>query len=254
MKTKAHNAYRKIIIIACLVAGVNASAASTYDCLRELMPLTERGNYQPKRKSVEAPFVVDGNYLVFPDISGGQLSGFYFYKGSQAWHFDAVVVNGKKKQISELQYKNEIGMIKLVAQPEGLETVALYYMPGYDPYSGNKEGPVMLGASVLPVVGALVSRPNKAKLHYVDPKQATDDRLKAWIFNQSTGRKPASADDIKLNQTLMHMASQEKMDESALWKPIKEELYLRRNWLKISNLDDATFRKFTHAMQTTCKE
>lgn len=258
MKTSRPKPKYQCLIILVASMSVFASPAwafNTLDCLRDLMPLTERGNFQPKRSNVEPPFFVDGGFLVFPEVVNKKLVGFFFYKGSKAWHFDAVKsAKGKTVAISNLKFSPATGMLQLVAQPEGLETVSLPYLPGYNPTEDNRDGAVVLGTSVLPVVGALVSRPDRAQLVYQDPRADADSRLKAWIHANSTGRRPAAVEDVKINKTIFHMLSLQSVNDERLWQPLKEELRLRQSWIKTSNLDEATFRKFNGVLQTSCKE
>ena len=84
------NRLNPIFLFLIVLVSAEASAFSSYDCLRELMPITDRATLQNKRQEVEAPFVVQDKYLVFPEVSNGTVSGFYFYGPKGAAYYDAV--------------------------------------------------------------------------------------------------------------------------------------------------------------------
>jgi hypothetical protein len=223
-------------------------------CLRDLIPITERGAFQRSRKSVERPFYVNDKYLVFPEVESGRLQGFFVYANDRAWYFDAIKIGSKTTKISDLTFKSEYGILELVAQPEGLETISIFYMPGYDPYESNSKNSVVIGSAVLPVVGSLVMPKPKVQTVYYNPKQAAKSDLQAWVAKHSGGRRPADVHSISVNQKLVKLVSTEKLGDHQLWAPLKQEFQLRKAWVKNNNLDEETFRRFGHVMETTCKQ
>jgi hypothetical protein len=140
----------------------------------------------------------------------------------------------------------------MVAQPKGLETVTIFFMPGFDAKLTNQDGPVMLGASVLPVVGAFVSRPEKTDWVYQNPKQIGEDELKNWVHRNMGGRKPASPEEVVLSKRIVKLRTKTEKAQDALYAPLKNELSLREKWVESRNLDDQTFRNFNRVLQTTC--
>lgn len=230
-----------------------AGALNRFDCLRDLMPITEHGIFLHKRKGVEDPFAVsNGKYIVFPEISGYRVSGFYIYNNKGGWFYDAVEVSGKRRPLKELEFDSNHGIYELTAQPDGLETVSVQYLPGFDPKESDKEGPVMLGSSVLPVVGAMISRPAQRKVAYHNPAGAYEADLKKWMAHHHTGRSPASAKTIEITRSIFKMhPSEQKRD---IWAPLDTELKLRKEWIKTRNLDEQTFRDFNRLLQTSCAE
>lgn len=234
-----------------------AQGFNSFECLRDIMQATDRGNFQKRRKGVERPFMLNDRYMVFPEIAGRSVTGFYLYDRSRAWYYDAVqtTLNGRPQTLAiaalaELK-KNEL--YQMVAQPSGLETVAIHYMPGFDSKESNTSGPIMLGTSVLPVVGAFVSRPDKYDEVYQNPQAVAESRLTEWVGKKSSGRKPATS-ATKLERRIVHLVTRQEKAEAALWQPLKDELRLRRDWIKNNNLDDLTFKEISKPMDTSCKD
>lgn len=249
LKTSLH---KSLLVLA--LTSTPAFAFSTMNCLKDMIPLTDHGVFQRERKRVENPFFVNDKYLVFPEVEGGRLHGFYVYADDHAWYFDAVKDDAKTLKISDLTFKPEEGILELVGQPEGLETISLSYVPGYNPYESDSKGPVILGAAVLPVVGGLVTPKQPVQTVYYDPKRATEDELKAWVAKHTSGRKPAKVNSTVVNEKIVKLVSIEKPSQEQLWAPLKQELKLRKAWVKNNNLDEETFRRFGHVMETTCKQ
>lgn len=240
-------------LIFLIVNAPQAFAFSEFDCLRDMLPVTSHGSFQAKRKGVEQPFMVDDNHMVFPEVANKVVTGFYIYTREGGWYYDSVQAPDKPGEpISALNQRGKV-LYQMVAQPGGLETVTLYYMPGYDARETNQEGPVMLGSSILPVVGAFVSRPEKTEFVYQNPKEVSEDELKAWVYRNMSSRKPASASKIALTKMIVKLSVQNSKDGDAVLEPMKHELTLRRQWSENRNLDDQTFRSLTRVMQTTCK-
>ncbi|NJL24396.1 MAG: hypothetical protein HC902_03980 [Calothrix sp. SM1_5_4] len=244
------------LALACSPCARAWAVPNTFDCLRDLIPLTERALIRSQRKSVEEPFIIGGKYIVFPEVAGGKIAGFFVYDRAGAWHYDAVEEkpDGERKAIADLAPDAALGVLELVAQPRGLETLTIRYLPGFNPNESVKSGPVALGVSVLPVVGAFVSRPEQKKIAYYDPGQASDADLKRWLAERSSGRRPAENQEAPLNRTIQRLVSRKGREGNALWAPLKQELELRKNWIKTHNLDEATFKSLTRIMDTTCRE
>lgn len=236
-------------LVATLLAWpLSASAYDPYHCLRELMPFTSHGTLRLKRKGVEQPFMA-ANYIVFPEVAGRAVSGFYVYAAGKAWYYDSVMTPAGKLPIRGLTV--ERGVLDLVAQPNGLETVSIPYLPGFAANENEKEGPAVLGSSVLPVVGAVFSRPARARAAYNSPADARESDLRSWMNRFGGARRPAA--DISLERTITRLAVATK-SEGELWRPLRAELDLRRHWIQNNNLDERTFRDLTRAMRGPCDD
>jgi hypothetical protein len=247
----------KLIALGLLFAN-EARALNVFDCLKDLMPLTDRGGYQGRRVNVEGPFNVGEKYIAFPEVINKEVTGFYIYDRTGAWYYDMVEIDmGAVSQVrpiaSLIEFREKV-YFEMVAQPRGLETVTIPYVPGFSPKVSHLKGAVMLGASVLPVIGAMVSRPERAQAVYQSPELANEDELKGWAYKNTGGRKPASEKDFNLNHRLVKLKNRAVKDADQLWQPLKNELFLRKNWIQTNNLDDVTFRALSRAMQTSCKE
>lgn len=251
MKTNRLNSY---LLGLALLAPATAGAFSSYDCLRALMPITDRASLQNKRQEVEAPFIVSDKFIVFPEISNGTVSGFFFYGPKGAAYYDAADKLGKTVHIGDLNFKSAEGVYELVAQPGGLETVTVNYLPGFRLAPTGKDGPVVLGASVLPVIGALVSRPDLDKSAYINPKNVNDSLVKKWMAERWEGRRPAAVDDIPVNSTILKLKTVQAKSAEDQWKPLKAELKLRKGWIQTHNLDEQSFKQLSLAMEGSCKE
>lgn len=213
------------------------------------MPITDRGVFLNKRKNVEDPFVINGRYIVFPEAEERKVQGFFVYDRKGAWHYDAVDVNGKTL-LKDLAYDSARGILEMIAQPSGLETVTMTYLPGFDPKETDNDGPVMLGSSVLPVVGAMISRPAQRKNAYYNPTTAYESDLRRWMSNHSTGRQPATDKTQDVKKTIVRLIASERKD---VWQPLDHELKLRREWIETHNLDEMAFREFSRVMESSCK-
>lgn len=254
LKTKALNSLFFLLI----TVNAGAEGFNTFDCLRDLMPLTEHGNYQKKRVGIERPFVADKKFIVFPEVTARKVTGFFVYDGKGAYFYDTVEIksgNGvKATPIAALEEVLERPVYQMVAQPGGLETMTIYYMAGFKVAESNGNGPVALGTSVLPVIGAFVSRPERYDYVYQSPQDMSENRLQESLAKNRGGRVPASVGDQKVVRKMVSLATRSKREEKALWAPLKEELRMRRNWVQEHNIDNATFVKIRRAMDTSCKE
>jgi hypothetical protein len=217
------------------------------------MPITDRASLQNKRQGVEEPFVVSDKFVVFPEISNGIVSGFYFYGPKGGAYYDAVDRSGKIVSLGDLTFNSKDGTYELVAQPGGLETVAVHYLPGFKTAATGKDGPALLGASVLPVIGAFVSRPDLDKVAYQNPKNVNDVVVRKWMEENWTGRKPASQ-ELAVNTTILKLKTIQEKSADELWKPLKSELKLRKAWIQTHNLDEQAFKQLSLTMEGSCKE
>ena len=137
-------------------------------------------------------------------------------------------------------------------------------MPGFGADRTTANGPVVLGASVLPVVGAFVSRP-AAPLRqvYYDPRTVSDHDLKEWVYKQATDklaadkpstRKPSAVDEVQVPHQMMQLLTARPKSGDDLWKPLKAELALRKAWIQAHNLNESSFKSLSRLLQTSCKE
>ena len=224
-----------LLSLILLTSANQAFAFNRFDCLRDLLPVTAYGAFQHKRKNVEQPFMIGDRHMVFAEVNSKSrvVTGFYIYSRDGAAYYDAVLGESVAAQpLADL--KKDKTLYQLVVQPNGLETVTIYFQPGYKAKESNGGGPVALGVSVLPVVGAFVSRPEKVDYVYQNP-----------VAN----RAPAAFDGPK--GKLAKLVT--KKPKSDLWAPLAEEIELREAWSRNHNLDDATFRRLEQITQTSCK-
>jgi hypothetical protein len=233
-----------------------AEGFNTFDCLRDMMPLTERGSFQRQRVNVERPFMAGEKYMVFPEVIARKVTGFYVYDGKAAYYYDTIEARTEHglsaSPIAALAERKDRPLYQMTAQPAGLETVTIYYMPGFNAGETNKNGPVVLGTSVMPVIGAFVSRPEQYDYAYESPKDVPENRLQDWLAKQKGGRAPAS--EQKVDRELVSLKSKHKKSEAELWAPLKAELSLRRKWVRDHNLDDRTFKELSRVMDGSCRE
>jgi len=227
-----------------------ASALNAFQCLRDIMDVTSRSSLQMKRKQVEEPFVSNGKFLVFPFIEKGRVSGFYVYDSTSAYYYD--LVDGAL--LRDLKPSRQDGILEMVAQPNGIDTVTIWYLPEFDPRETNRSGPVALGSSVLPVVGAFVSRPSPIRISYFNPLTAEKKELRQWLNHRTQARDIAKANDAEeLSRTIRKLGTSRKMDEKELWRPLLDEVRIRKEWIQSHNLDSESFRPVARAIAGPCR-
>lgn len=244
---------------------VSASPARALDrvaCLRDLLPATERGRGQIKRAGLGEPFLANTLDIVIPARQGRQVTGFYLYRGTRAWFYDhAVNARAVRTRIRDLRFVASDGIYDLVAHPEGVETVSIPFLPEFDPMEKEAAGPVMLGSSILPVIGAFVSRPDREDTAYINPRTLVPDDLQAWARRHGGGRSPAAAQSTAtaaastepLPTTILRLEATE-MPTADLWRPLENELRARRAWVQTHNLDQQSFVVLTRAMAGACRD
>ena len=247
---------KPLVLIGVALSAVTVQASNTFECVRDLMPITEQATFQGARSSVESPFVQSGKFIVFPEVSKDHLTGFFVYSKTSAKYFDAVETKdapAHQTAIADLHASSDHPVYSMVAQPDGLETVTLEYLPGFGAEETTGDGAVVLGSSVLPVVGALVSRANE-QLHvaYRNPSEANEADIKNWIFTHSS-RHPATANAVEINHQLMQLVTKRAKSQEDLWQPLKSELRLRKKWVQEHNLDESSFQSLSKVMETSCK-
>jgi hypothetical protein len=234
------------------------TALSRYECLRDFMNVADRGAFHVQRKFFEGPRLLQGKYIVFPEVGAGRVTGFFLYDEKSAWYFDGVELGGRAVEMGEVKADSQLGVLMMTAQPNGLETVTVPFLPGFSLYDSDTDGPVALGSSVLPVVGAFVSRPGQRKISYYDPSQSTDTEVMDWLGRHTSPRGPAAAGGDggkkELPRTLVKMVVMHAKTGDALWLPLKTELKIRRAWVQGHNLDQQTFKKLRRAMESSCGE
>ncbi len=234
-----------------------AVALDAFACVRDLLPISTAASFQIKREAVESPFMAAADFIVFPEIEQNTLSGFFVYSATKASYFDTVQSkqnNATPRPLSELLPTAMHTLYEMVAQPDGLETLTLQYLPGFETLESTHSGPVFLGSSLLPVIGAFVSRSGDSlRQVYNNPVEAGEGSLKKWIYGHTT-RKPATAEEIQIRLQLMTLSTLHPKSPEQIREPLQNELKLRKRWLQSHNLDEAAFKKLTHAMETTCRE
>lgn len=254
LKTNPLKPILALLFPIALAAPHTAFASKSFECLRALIPVTDRAVLQSKRVGVEEPFLVNDKYIVFPAIDGKAVVGFYFYSAAGAKFYDAVDINGQTKTLVDLEFKRDHGVYDLIAQPAGLETVTVPYLPGFRYTIRKGGGPVVLGTSVLPVLGALVSRPNLESTSYHNPDDVNSNDLKRWVVDRQGDRAPASLDNVEIKRTILKLKTVAEKSREDLWSPIRTELHLRKTWIKTHNLDEKAFKQLSLAMDGSCKD
>ena len=206
----------------------NAQAGEV-ECLRDLIPITDNVSYRMRRAGVERPFVVSGKFVVFPEVQGAQLTGFYIYTDKSKKYYDAVM---GKKSVADLA----AGFVyDLVAQPDGLETVTVSYTPQMSQQSSRTPSSAAVGSSMLPVVGVLV--------------EFQENRKAKAIYNDPSKLSQTAAFDRKL----MQLSTKKSKSSADLLSPLRAELKIRKDWIQRANLDNESFKQLNKVLQTTCK-
>jgi hypothetical protein len=171
-----------LILVSTLTSwAVPVNAGTAFDCLKDLLPITSRGEAKIKRNGFEAPFV-KGAFLVFPEGTFGRTTGFYVYKGDGAWFYDSVVDAVAPKGRRPIGDLEDGKLYELIAQPEALETLAVPYRPEM--------------ASKKKAYRAPEAAPDKTiiRLHATEEKSADELRVplkkelearRAWLHRQN---------------------------------------------------------------------
>ncbi len=251
------NRLKFALLLTLLVGWGRASALNVFECTRGLMRVTERALLQAERKGFEAPFFA-GEYLVFPEVNNGKLVGFFVYKDKRAWHYDSVERLAKTKVQPSIRLESaplsRDRIYQLIAQPDGLRTMTLQYLPGIGATEASAKAPVALGATVLPVVGAWIGRTRPVtRSVYYDPAKIPESKIRSWLY-QHLDRKPSSPEEIEIKRPLIRLTSSSKLQNNALWQPLESELQLRKNWIRSNNLDADSFQLFSQLLQGPCRE
>ncbi len=246
---------KTLVILISLLIGGPARALVLFDCVRDLIPLTEAANTKGKRSGVEKPFLADQRYLVFPEVSAHKLTGFYIYLDDKAWFYDSVEKIAPESGTTALKSLPQFAsqLYKMVVQPNGLETLTIEYMPGFLVEGERRTAPEVLGASVLPVVGAFVSRPKPHLEVYNNPRESREDDLRAWVRERQS-RGPAVAAKVEVARVMVRLINKSPKAKEALWAPLIAEHKLRKNWIQEHNLDEASFRQLSALMTGACRE
>jgi hypothetical protein len=247
----------KSLALALLVMGAGkAYALDVFECVRDLMPITEQSAFQSKRQGVEKPFMLTDKFMAFPEIKKSAVTGFYIYSRGHAWYYDSFEPKEnpeRKKPLADLNRVGHFSLYNLVAQPLGLETVMLQFMPGFGIDETTHGGPVMLGSSVMPVIGALMSRTNEQLISiYNNPADSDEQDIKRWIADHSS-RRPADVNSIEIDKQMVRLTTSQVKSKTELWAPLKNELVVRKKWVQDHNLAEEAFRRLARVMDTTCK-
>jgi hypothetical protein len=254
MMTLKTNQLKNLALTLVLLSGGRVHALDAFECVRDLLPITAQAAFQGHRKDVEKPFMLSDKYMVFPEVRKGSVTGFFVYAAGNAWYYDSVEIKDaaeKSRPLGDLKRTGEFSLYSLVAQPQGLETIVLQFMPAFVNRETNGGGPVMLGASVMPVVGAFISRPNEQlSAAYRNPAEVDEASLKKWVSEHSS-RRPTSA--MELDHQLLHLATKRTKSKNELWEPILNEIKVRREWVQNHNLDEKSFQQLGRLMESTCK-
>lgn len=250
------NQLKRLVLAFVLMGAGRARAFDTFECVRDLMPVTEQSAFQSKRQGVEKPFMLNEKFMAFPEIKGGAVTGFYIYSHGHARYYDSFEAKenaAKKKPLTELNRIGHFSLYNLIAQPLGLETVMLQFMPGFGVDDTTHGGPVMLGSSVMPVVGALMSRTNEQLISvYNNPSDSDEKDLKQWIADHSS-RRPADVNSIEIDKQMIRLTTRKEKSKAELWAPLNNELIVRKKWVQEHNLAEESFRQLSRVMETSCK-
>lgn len=230
-------------------AGALAHANPSFNCVRDLLPITGKAALHVKRSGVERPFSIADKYLVFPEVTSDRVTGFYVYAENKAAYYDMA-----GDRMLEDFAVSDLTLYELVAQPNGLETVTIGWLPGFRTGKTVSQAPVVLGSTIMPVVGAVVSR-DAAALNsvYYNPGDVHESDLQEWIYHRMGSRKPASVKDVVVKKKLLHLGTREVKSAGELQAPLKAELAARKAWVRSHNLDEESFRKLARLMDGTCR-
>lgn len=254
LKTNRLNYFLSFVLVGLSAVGHSATASESFECLRDLMPITDRSALQRKRNGVEEPFLVRDKYIVFPEVHGKSVTGFYIYSPDGGQYYDAADIKGQIQPLENVSFNRADGIYDLVAQPAGLETVIVPFLPGFRyTVRKNSGGPVVLGSSVLPVIGALVSRPNLDLTTYHNPDDVNKNDLRRWFADRMGARAPASLEKVEIKRTLVKLKKSSAKSGAEVWAPLKAELQLRKTWVKDHNLDEKAFKQLSLVMEGSCK-
>jgi hypothetical protein len=221
-----------LILIACCTCA--RARADDLACLRELLPITDKVSTHGDRKDWEKPFLVNDNFIVFPEVKDGKVSGFYVYGKKRGQYYDVAQSPSKKiLKRTTLAELTQGAIYDMVAQPEGLETVTIAFAPQLKNIPSRTPSSAALGASMLPVVGALMALQEKpeSRTVYTPPDP-----------HQTEGK----------TRKLMQLGTATIKSQEEIFEPVKQELELRKKWLQKANLDDATFKDLNRILQHSC--
>lgn len=208
------------VMVFSLSARASNQSYNVIDCLRELIEISDHGVFK-NRKGFEQPVSLSREFLAFPEIRNNKLNGFYIYNRDAAFYYDAVEFpDGQRVAIKELAYKEEVGIYRMTAQPLGLETVSIDYLPGFDPDKNGRQ--------------------------YNSPALQPERVVKKWMFPEQK--------DAEIKHTLLRLLSQGSKTPEQLWAPVHEEKKMRRSWIQRHNLDQAAFRNLNRVLEGVCRE
>ena len=253
-----------LICLVTLSAGAGAEIANRFECLKTLLPLTKDRADVIRPDGTEPPFMINENYLAFAAAEKGRVAGFYVYDHDQAWYYDTVERPGGapgRTPLKALRADRDSGVIELTAQPNGLETIAISHLPGFGPnflaVEATYANTAILGASVLPVVGAFIPHPKGRDLAYHDPRRVKPRDLETWFTRQglvATERTSTSDHEGSIARTILKLAVGTAKTPRELWAPLDREIERRRAWVKQNNIDLVTFGGLNKAMQNGCRQ
>ena len=229
-------------------AGSTAAANPSFNCVRDLLPITGKAALHVKRSGVERPFSVSDKYLVFPEVSNDRVTGFYVYSDNKAAYYDMA----GDRALADFD-GSDLTLYELVAQPNGLETIAIQLLPGFRSGKTVTQAPVVLGTTIMPVVGAVVSRGSSAlKSVYSNPADVHESDLQEWIY-QRMARRPASVKNVIIRRKLLHLSTRDEKSATELQAPLRAEMAARKAWVRSRNLDEESFRKLARLMDGACR-
>lgn len=198
-----------------------ARALDTFVCVRDLLPVTEPADFQAHRRGLEKPFIINSKYMVFPEVTRTSVAGFYIYSEDKAWYYDAVESeDANARPLAEFK-DGDLTLYDLVAQPAGLETITLHYMPGFGVYRNSAD--------------------------------FEEHELKRWIFDHISP-KPSSLKAIEVIHKMLRLTANKSKNAEALWRPLNDELKFRKSWVRNHNLDEQNFKQFSRLLDSSCRE
>lgn len=200
------------------------------ECLRRLLPITALSRLQSKRAGIDPPLALGSGHVAFPQTSGRHVTGFFIYGPGAARHYDKVAWSDSElERVADLLPTPDRGVLDLVAQPDGMETVVIPFLPGLSFSDGRSFGAV-----------------------YRSPQDAKDSEIARVISGTGRGeRSPASGGGNAVRRTVVRLVESDLKGEQ-VWAPIERELKLRYDWIRNHNIDESTFKDLASVM-TKCR-
>jgi len=71
------NQLKSLVLAFITLNAGHAFALEAFECVRDLMPITEQAAFQSKRRQVEKPFMASEKFMAFPQVTKDAVTGFF---------------------------------------------------------------------------------------------------------------------------------------------------------------------------------